>query len=236
MNTQLNGSHRTTYEAIFQHPVARNLKWVDVRSMLMAIADSSEEHGDVLKLSRNGSGLTLHRPSRSGMDDVAELMKVRHFLEHSGAATATAPGPAADGTHLLVVIDHRRAEVYRTEMQGSQPLRITPHDPSGTGRHLHHVEEDRSGQRKSEPTGFYEAVARVLRGAREILLLGAGTGASSAMDHLVAELRRNHPELAERVVGSLVVDEAHLTENQLLAKARAFYTGAAGRSSLASGA
>jgi len=71
----------------------------------------------------------------------------------------------------------------------------------------------------------------VLRGAREILLLGAGTGASSAMDHLVAELRRNHPELAERVVGSLVVDEAHLTENQLLAKARAFYTGAAGRSS-----
>jgi hypothetical protein len=225
MNAPPTGSHRTTYDAVFQHPVARNLKWVDVRSMLVSLADSVDERGDVLKLTRNGKTLTLHRPTRSGMDDVAELMKVRHFLDHPGPSAGSTPAAAAAnaGDHLLVVIDHRQARVYRTEMQGSLPLRITPHDPAGSGRHLHHVEDDHSGQRKPEPKAFYEAVARALRGARQVLLFGGGTGASSAMDHLLAELKQNHPDLAARVVGSLVVDEPHLTENQLLAKAREFY-------------
>ena len=43
------------------------------------------------------------------------------------------------------------------------------------------------------------------------------------MEQLLAELKHNHIDLAERVVGSVVVDEQHLTENQLLAKAREFY-------------
>ena len=34
MNTKLSRSHRHTYDAVFQHPVARNLDWKDVRSML----------------------------------------------------------------------------------------------------------------------------------------------------------------------------------------------------------
>jgi hypothetical protein len=43
------------------------------------------------------------------------------------------------------------------------------------------------------------------------------------MGQLLAALRRNHPDLADRVVGSIVVDEHHLTEDQLLATAREFY-------------
>jgi hypothetical protein len=86
MDTQLAGAHRTTYDAVFQHPVARNLKWADVRSMLVAVADSVEEHTDVLKVTRNGKSLIVHRPNRTGMGDVAELMKVRSFLEQSAAA------------------------------------------------------------------------------------------------------------------------------------------------------
>jgi hypothetical protein len=47
------------------------------------------------------------------------------------------------------------------------------------------------------------------------------------MEHLLAELKNNHSDLAGRVVGSMVVNEQHLTENQLLAKAREFYATAA---------
>jgi hypothetical protein len=220
MDTQLTGSHRTTFDAVFQHPVARNLKWVDVRSMLVAVADSVEEHSEVLKVTRNGKLLTLHRPNRSGMDDVEELMKVRHFLSQSGEAS---PKPVAEGLHLLVVIDHRLARIYRTELHGSIPQRITPHDASGSDRHLHYVENDSNGQRKPEQKSFYEAIAKALQGSEQILLFGSGTGASSAMEHLLAELKSNHTDLVKRVVGSLVVDEQHLSENQLLAKAREFY-------------
>src|SRR4051794_28715065 len=47
------------------------------------------------------------------------------------------------------------------------------------------------------------------------------------MDQLLAELRRHHRDLADRVVGSVVVDAKHLMEDQLLAAARDFYAKAA---------
>jgi hypothetical protein len=56
-----------------------------------------------------------------------------------------------------------------------------------------------------------------------MLILGTDTGTSSETDQFVAWLKLHHPELAKRIIGSLVVDEHHLTDGQLLAKAREFY-------------
>ena len=122
------------------------------------------------------------------------------------------------------MIDHRLARVYKTELHGTVPERIVPYDAAGAGRHLHHVEEgDATGQRKPELKSFYTAVAKTLEHADQILLFGSGTGASSAMEQLLAELERHHQAVRGRVVGSYVVDEHHLTEDQLLAKAREIY-------------
>jgi phosphoheptose isomerase len=101
--------------------------------------------------------------------------------------------------------------------------KLTPYDPFGFGRDLHYNQDDSNGQRKPELKSFYEAVAKTLQNARQILLFGTGTGSSSAMEHLLAELKRNHKEIAARVVGSLAVDEHHLSEDQLLAKARGIF-------------
>jgi hypothetical protein len=125
--------------------------------------------------------------------------------------------------HLLVVIDHQEARVYRTEVSGAVPERITPYDPHGYGRHLHSAHEWTDGKRQPERKSFYEAVAKTLQGAGQVLLFGSGTGRSSAMDMLLADLRAHHPDVAERVVGSVVVDDHHTTEGELLAQARAFY-------------
>jgi hypothetical protein len=222
MEMQLTRTHQITYDAVFQHPVSRNLAWRDVRSMLGAIPGVVEEERDgTLKVSRNGRTLVLHRPVRKDMADVGELMDLRHFLEHSRDEVAPAP---AEGAHVLVVIDHRLARVYRTEFGGAVPERIVPYDAAGAGgRHLHHVEEDATGQRKPEQKEFYASVARTIERAGQVLLFGSGTGASSAMDQLLAELDRNHKELRRRVIGSYVVDEHHLTEDQLLARAREIY-------------
>ena len=46
---------------------------------------------------------------------------------------------------------------------------------------------------------------------------------SSEMDQFVAWVKVHHPKLAKRIIGSLVEDERHLTDGQLLAKAREFY-------------
>ena len=186
----------------------------------MKDAEAVEEGNGNLKVIRNGQTLVLHRPRGKDLADKKELMHVRHFLERSEAVV---PRPAKAGTHLLVVIDHRQARIYSAELHGSVPQRITPFDPFGFDRDLHYNQDDSNGQRKPELKSFYEAVAKTLGGAQQILMFGTATGASSAMEALVAELKHNHHEIAERIVGTYAIDEHHLTDDQLLAKAREFF-------------
>jgi hypothetical protein len=138
------------------------------------------------------------------------------------------PESEPEGVHLLVVIDHREARIFKTELKGSVPERITPFDPHGFGRYLHSVTDDSNGQRKPERKSFYEAVAKSLKGAGQVLLFGTGTGASSAMEQLIAHLKHHHADVARCIVGSVAVDEHHLTDGQLLARAREFYSSAIG--------
>jgi hypothetical protein len=221
MKSELTGSQRSTYEAVFQHPVPRNLNWRDVCSMLGALPGVvQQEHNGTLKVTRNGHTMVLHGPGHKNVANVQELMNLRRFLEQSNTADQQSAGA---GTHLLVVIDHREARIFRAELHGSVPQRITPYDPGGFDRHLHYVQDDSNGQRKPERKSFYEAVAKMLQGAGKVLIFGSGTGASSAMEQLLIELKHYHPDVAGHIVGSIVVNEQHLSDDQLLAKAREFY-------------
>jgi hypothetical protein len=220
--THLSGAHQKTYHHIFQHPIPQNLQWKDVWAMLNSMKDATvvEDDKGNLKVARNGQTLVLHRPRGKDLADKKELMQVRHFLERSGTLI---PVPPAAGTHLLVVIDHREARLYSAELHGTIPQRISPYDPFGFGRDLHYNQDDSNGQRKPELKSFYEAVAKTLRGAQQILMFGTGTGASSAMEQLLLDLKKNHTDIAKRIIGSVAVDEHHLTEDQLLAKAREMF-------------
>jgi hypothetical protein len=219
METHLSGAHQKTHQHIFQHPMPHNLQWRDVWAMLNAMKDATtvEDDKGELKVTRNGQMLILHRPRGKDLADKKELMQIRHFLERSGVPVAA---PAEIGSHLLVVIDHREARIFSAEVHGTVAQKITPYDPFGFGRDLHYNQNDSNGQRKPELKSFYEAVAKTLQGAKQILMFGNGTGSSSAMEHLLADLKHNHKEIAARVIGSVAVDEHHLTEDQLLAKAR----------------
>jgi hypothetical protein len=144
---------------------------------------------------------------------------------HHNASVAVKP--VAGGLHLLVVINHRQARVFKAELRGSVPERVVPYSSDVLDRYLHYVQDDSNGQRKPERKSFYEAVAKTLRDAEKILLFGSGTGTSSAMMQLLAELKQHHAELARRIVGTITIDESHLNEDQLLAKAREVYAGVA---------
>jgi hypothetical protein len=220
MDTTMNKRQQNTYDAIFQHPIAHHLHRRDVNAMLGVLAEVTEEPNGNLKATRNGQTLVLHASRDKNVTAMDELMSIRHFLQRS-EGTTTAP-PENSG-HFLVVIDHREARVYKAELHGSVPHRITPFDPHGFGRNLHYVQDDSNGQRKPERKSFYEAIAKTLRQATEVLLFGSSTGAASAMEQLVTDLWENHPDVARHIVGKMVLDAQHLSEDQLLAKAREFY-------------
>ncbi|MDR3632878.1 MAG: hypothetical protein P4L84_03525 [Isosphaeraceae bacterium] len=217
----LDGRHQHTYDAIFRHPAAHNLEWHDVRSLLGALAEVVEQPNGSLHVTRNGQMAILHAPKHKDVATVEELLAVRHFLDRS--AEKEAPSSVAPGVHLLVVIDHHEAKVYRTQAHGAVPQQLVPYDPHGFGRHLRSENPDTDGKRKPERKSFYEAVAATLRGADAILIFGSGTGESSAMEQLMADLNHNHHDVAKHVVGCVVVDDHHLTDDQLLAQARAFF-------------
>ncbi len=217
----LNGHHQRTYEAIFRHPTAHNLEWHDARSLLAALADVAEGDNGTLKVTRNGHAATWHAHHNKDVASVEEVLAIRRFLETSGEIAG--PPPPATGVQLLVVIDHHEAKVYRTESHGAVAQRIVPYDPRGFGRHLRSENPETDGKRQPERKSFFEAVAATLRGADAIVIFGTGTGESSAMDQLLADLKHNHHDVAEHIIGSVVVDEHHLTEGQLLAQAREIF-------------
>ena len=219
--SHLNGRHQDTYETIFRQPIAHNLEWHDVQSLLAAVAEVSEGHNGTLEATRSGERLILHAPKHKEVADVDDVKAIRLFLEKIGVTIVPPPGQL--GLQLLVVIDHHEAKIYRTGSSGATAQQIEPYDPHGFGRHLRSDTEETDGKRKPERKSFYDDVAATLQGAERILIFGSGTGESSAMDQLLANLAKHHADVAEHVVGSVVVDAHHQTEGQLLAQAREFF-------------
>jgi hypothetical protein len=216
----LTGSHLRTFNTIFQHPVSHNLSWLDVHALFRHIGRVEVEPNGNLKVTRNHETLILHAPRTKEVADTGELMALRHFLDRSEPAPAEVI--KAD-PRWLVVIDHREARIYRSMEPGAVPQQIRPHVPEDYFRHAHNSKDFSRGQEKPDPDSFFEPVASVLNGAGKILVFGSGTGTSSEMEQFVAWLHESRPALVKRVVGTVVVDEHHLTEAQLLAKAREFF-------------
>ena len=218
--SNLKGSHLRTYNTIFQHPISHNLDWREVHSMFKHLGEVTEESNGNLKITRNGQTLVLHRPNTKDVANAEEVMSLRHFLKKSETIPTQAD---AKDAHWLLLIDHHEARIFRSEMHGDLPQKILPAEYS---QHTRDSGDVSRGKEEPDATGFFKPVAVALQAAAQILIFGTGTGTSSEMDQFTAWLNKHHPELAKRIVGSVVVDEQHLTDDQLLAKAREFYAAA----------
>jgi hypothetical protein len=222
-NEPLNGSQLRTYERIFQHPISHNLSWHDVLGMFRQLGTVETEANGNAKVTRNGQFMIL-KPSRTkDVSDADEVMALRHFLKSTETKS-----PISEGTdiHWLVVIDHHQARLFRTEISGSMPIHVLPHAPSENFNQAHHARDFSRGKEKPDPNTFFEPIAKELKAGGQILIFGSGTGESSEMVQFAAWLGEHHPEISRRVIGTTVIDESHLTEGQLLKKAREFYEGA----------
>lgn len=218
--SSLTGAHLRTYQTILQHPISHNLGWQDVHALFRQIAQVDAEPNGNLKISRNGQVLVLHPARTKDVSETDEVMALRRFLEKSELASApVAAGPA----HCLLVIDHHEARIFRMEMQGTVPQRIVPHGPEDYLRHAQSSKEFDKGRDKPDPNSFFAPVAVALQGGGQILIFGSGTGHSSEMEQFVAWVKTHHADVASRIVGSVVVDQNHLSDGQLLAQARKFY-------------
>jgi stalled ribosome rescue protein Dom34 len=80
---------------------------------------------------------------------------------------------------------------------------------------IHRKEAHYKGERVPEEHSYYEEIAKDVVPAEAIILIGHGTGKSSAVGYLTEYLKAHHPEEFQRIIATETVDLSALTEPQI---------------------
>lgn len=220
----LTAHHRATLQHIFSHPLAHNLEWAEVTSLIGALGSVIDRRNGDYAFDVGNRRAFFRRPLGKDLsgDDVVRL---RTFLREAGITVEGDPSGTADPTKdegpetFVVVADHHLARVFAL-VDGGKELRelehVTPNDPHGFRRHLEHKKEaDYRGERIPEDRTYYERIANTLKPARTILLIGDSKGKSSAVASLSDYLAKVHNALFRRIAGTIDADLSALSEGQI---------------------
>ncbi len=124
-------------------------------------------------------------------------------------------------------LHHKFATLHQSLLHGKLPRSLHWSDIVELIVHLGHVQTHGGdeftfvvGDHVPEETSFYEEVAAALVSASEIVLIGHGTGKSSAVNVLEEYINRHHIDLSRRVRATEIVDLSALTEPEIEAIAK----------------
>jgi hypothetical protein len=215
----LSEADRRTFNALFRQPAGQSLKRANVIALLRALGIRDEHR--VRKL--NAKAITGD-----------EVQAFRQILAQAGfsAGTSARTGPAKNTSrkrsavvprppHLLVVVEHHEARIYRLEARTADPpaYLVERHDPHHFRHHLTDRDLYRGPEgRAPEDPSFYASLAEALAAARAIIVVGHGAGHSNA-DRLVQFLRLNHNDTFQKVK-RLVVEDLSQFIPQLMGSGR----------------
>jgi hypothetical protein len=216
---------RRTLEAIFRHPLPRNLAWSDVAHLIERLGSARQEQNGRVLLAIGEHRYVLHQPHDKELT-AEEVAQLRKFLEGAGVTPATVDvvdddrAPESTQLDMVVAIDHHQARLFTIEGSSETSRTLRPYDPHHFLHHLtHRQERELRGQREPEEASYYGQIAAALAAARRIVVLGHGTGHSDAAAHLEEVLRAKHPEVYGHIVAARAVDLSAITEPQILALA-----------------
>lgn len=198
----------------------RNLSWALTVDLIGQIGEV-QPHGNNEFVFTVGTQRAVFKCRNNHELGVEEVARLRKFLRD--AIPGPSPVEAAQPGRMVVVIDHHAAHVYR-DFNGKVPQAqetVRPYDPFGFHHHLiHRKEAHYEGQRVPEEKSFYEEIVKDLLPANKIVLVGHGTGTSSAVDHLAKYLKEHHDEISQHVIAIETVDLSALTAPEIEAIAK----------------
>ncbi len=222
MSEHLHHKLAVLHDSLLHGKLPRSLHWNDALELIEHLGSVQPTGGGEFTFVVGTHREFFKQPHTPelGTDEVSRL---RRFLK--GAASESPPIVRPQAGRMIVVIDHHAAHIFR-DVDGSRPQNeatIEPYDPHHFHRHLvHRKEAHYQGDRVPEETSYYEEVAAVLAPATEIILIGHGTGKSSAVDALVTYLRKHRQEVSRRVTATGTANLSALTEPEVEAIARRF--------------
>jgi hypothetical protein len=198
----------------------RNVTWAETIDLIGRIG-GVQPHGSDEFVFTVGSQRAFFKHPHTHELGVEEVARLRKFLRDAGPTLAN--GQSSQPCRMVVVIGHHAAHVYQDlgEKVPEPEHTVRPYDPFGFHHHLiHRKEAHYEGERVPEEKSFYEEVAKDLLPANEIVLIGHGTGKSSAVDHLAEYLKVNHHDISRHVIATETADLSALTESEIEAVAK----------------
>jgi hypothetical protein len=208
------------HQSLLQGKLPRSLHWSDVVDLIGHLGQVQAHGGDEFAFVVGTQREVFKRPHTPEIG-VEEVSRLRKFLKLAGSELP--PDKFIQPHRMIVIIDHHGAHIF-SNLGGSpsqDALTITPYDPHHYHHHLvHRKEAHYEGDRVPEDKSFYEEVAAALVSANEIVLVGHGTGKSSAVSFLEEYLNKHHIDLSRRVKATEVIDLSALTEPEIEAIAK----------------
>ena len=224
MTEHLHHKLSVLHQSLRHGKLPRSLHWSDAVELIGHLGRVQPQGADEYAFVVGTEREIFRRPNTPELG-VEEVSRLRKFLHR--AESEPPPDKSVQPSRMVVVIDHHAAHIFRDPDQ-SRPqdlATIEPYDPHNFHHHLiHRKEAHYQGDRVPEETSFYEEVAAALVPANEIVLIGHGTGKSSAVEFLVEHLRKHHIDISRRVKATETADLSALTEPELEAIARRHMT------------
>jgi len=215
MNEPMRRDHKELLESLVSGKLPRNLSWDSVIDLIGNIGEVQAHGNDEFIFAAGSQRCFFKRPNGHDLA-VEEISRLRRFLKEVGALGM--PAKASKVGRIVVVIDHHAAHIYH-DLGDSWPqgeVTVKPYDPFGFQHHLiHRKEAHYKGDRVPEEDSYYEEIAMDLVHAEEIILIGHGTGKSSAVGFLAEYLKAHRPEEFQRIVATETADLSALTEPQI---------------------
>ena len=228
MDEHLRNKHEMLLASLLAGKLPLNLSWAEVVELIGALGEVQPHGGNEFAFVIGSQRAFFKRPNTHSLE-ADEVSRLRKFLRE--ATVDAFPEKPSQAGRIVVVIDHHSARLYQDLGGASSESETTvkPEDPHGFHHHLiHRKEAHYEGERVPEDTSFYEQVSRDLVPAREIVLIGHGTGKSRALEFLIEYLKTHHPAILQMVIATVVADLSALTEPEIEAMARKHITGDVG--------
>ncbi|MFN9622207.1 MAG: hypothetical protein ACK587_05150 [Cyanobacteriota bacterium] len=226
----LKRQHQHTLEALFSHPLVHGLRASKVEALLHALGgEITPLSGRRLRIQLPGGqetwlqvGEGVHHPDL----DPEAVLRVRHLLEEGGvtpdhpeAEPESARGDQA--RRLVIHLDHHHTDIWRLDGEAVEHAELRPHGIWGSGENLsHRHDRDIAGQKAPLDHDDLNRIMEAMEEADAVLLLGHGTGESDMRQRLLAHVRRQRPDLLQRLVGVETLANPKASEGQLLALAK----------------
>jgi hypothetical protein len=216
MSKHLESLHQNLLNGKLPH----NLSWSETVELIEHLGEV-QPHGDDEFVFRVGSQRAFFKRPNTHDLGVDEVSRLRKFLKEAGSDAPV--GKPAQSSRMIVVIDHHAAHVYR-DLGGSRPAdekKVQPYDPFNFHHHLiHRKEAHYRGERVPEEDSFYEEIAKDIKPANEIVLIGHATGKSNAAEVLKEYLKTHHSDISARVIATENADLSAVTEPEIEALAK----------------